>query len=73
MPELPEVETVRRGLKDLIVGKEITAVSHDTAKSFPNDKSLVESFLLKAQFKLVHYYKTKLQDRLNKAPPTRIQ
>ena len=48
MPELPEVETVRRGLKDLIVGKEITAVSHDTAKSFPNDKSLVESFLLKA-------------------------
>ncbi len=36
MPELPEVETVRRGLETLIVGKAIRAVTHDNPKSFPN-------------------------------------
>ncbi len=48
MPELPEVETVRRGLKNLIIGKKITAVQHDWPKSFPNDPTVVNAFLLTA-------------------------
>lgn len=48
MPELPEVETVRRGLSLLIVGKRIKAVSHDTPKSFPNAPAEVNQFLLGA-------------------------
>lgn len=48
MPELPEVETVRRGLSKLIIGKEIRAESHDTAKGFPNTPSDVTQFLIGA-------------------------
>lgn len=48
MPELPEVETVRRGLSELIVGKAIQTESHDTAKGFPNEPSAVAQFLLGA-------------------------
>jgi len=48
MPELPEVETVRRGLNSLIVHKKVAKVSHDTPKSFPNATSDVEQFLLGA-------------------------
>jgi formamidopyrimidine-DNA glycosylase len=44
MPELPEVETVRRGLESLIVGKTIKSISHDNEKSFPNDPTLVSEF-----------------------------
>lgn len=46
MPELPEVETVRRGLSALIVGKVIQEVSSDTEKSFPNTKADVNQFLV---------------------------
>lgn len=46
MPELPEVETVRVGLKKLIVGKQIAGVWHDWAKSFPNADEDVEQFLI---------------------------
>ncbi len=48
MPELPEVETVRRGLKNLIIGKKIVSVNYDWVKSFPNDPMLVNAFLLNA-------------------------
>ena len=48
MPELPEVETVRRGLASLIIGKEVKAESHDTVKGFPNTVHDVEQFLLGA-------------------------
>ncbi len=48
MPELPEVETVKRGLSALIIGKRITRVEHDTPKSFPNSTQEVESFLINA-------------------------
>ncbi|TXG78130.1 bifunctional DNA-formamidopyrimidine glycosylase/DNA-(apurinic or apyrimidinic site) lyase [Patescibacteria group bacterium] len=48
MPELPEVETVRTGLVPLIVGKQVTAVDHDTDKSFPNAPVDVERFLVGA-------------------------
>lgn len=48
MPELPEVETVRRGLERLIIGKTVKAVSHDTEKSFPNATADVKQFLINA-------------------------
>lgn len=48
MPELPEVETVRRGLKSLIVSKKITHVSFDWPKGFPNTQSDVNQFLIKS-------------------------
>jgi len=46
MPELPEVETVKRGLLKLIVGKKIKNVSSDTARSFPNTEADVRLFLV---------------------------
>jgi len=46
MPELPEVETVRAGLQDLIVGKTIKSISHDNEKSFPNDLTAVSKFAI---------------------------
>lgn len=49
MPELPEVETVRRGLHELIIGSAVKSVIHDTAKSFPNAVSDVEQFLIGAK------------------------
>jgi formamidopyrimidine-DNA glycosylase len=36
MPELPEVETVRIGLQQLLPGQVFASVTHDTDKSFPN-------------------------------------
>lgn len=45
MPELPEVETVRRGLESLIIGKIIKTTQHDTEKSFPNASADIEAFL----------------------------
>jgi len=48
MPELPEVETVRRGLSQLIVGRVVAKEEHDTAKGFPNATEDVKRFLLGA-------------------------
>lgn len=48
MPELPEVETVRRGLHELIIGRAIKSVHHDTPKSFPNAVADVQEFLIGA-------------------------
>lgn len=48
MPELPEVETVRRGLYNLIIGKAVKSVDHDTPKSFPNAPADVDEFLIGA-------------------------
>jgi formamidopyrimidine-DNA glycosylase len=49
VPELPEVETVKRGLAKLIVGKTIKTSSFDWPKSFPNDPSLVSEFMIGAE------------------------
>ena len=50
MPELPEVETVRRGLAELLVGCEVVrATVFDSPKSFPNAKEQVEQFLYGAK------------------------
>lgn len=48
MPELPEVETVRRGLANLIIGKEVVSETHDTDKGFPNTTDDVKNFLIGA-------------------------
>lgn len=48
MPELPEVETVRIGLSELLPGREFKAVTHDTEKSFPNAPADVQAFLVGA-------------------------
>ncbi len=49
MPELPEVETVRRGLHARIIGRKITAVEHDTPKSFPNATADLKEFMIGAE------------------------
>lgn len=50
MPELPEVETVRRGLQNLIVGRVVkSAASRDSPKSFPNPPHDVAQFLVGAE------------------------
>ena len=49
MPELPEVETVRRGLESLIVDKTIKNITHDNDKSFPNDPVLVSEFAIRSE------------------------
>ncbi len=46
MPELPEVETVRTGLERLIVGRTVSAVSHNTSRSFPNVATEVDQFMV---------------------------
>ena len=49
MPELPEVETVRRGLERLVVGKTVKSARHiDSPKSFPNSQADTDVFLLRA-------------------------
>jgi len=49
MPELPEVETVKRGLSQLLIGKKISSVDYDWNKSFPNAEADVQTFLLNAE------------------------
>lgn len=48
MPELPEVETVRRGLSELIIGKVLASAVSDNPKSFPNTETDVRQFLVGA-------------------------
>ncbi len=49
MPELPEVETVRRGLSKLIIGQKIIDVRFDWPKGFPNSPGDVKNFLIGAK------------------------
>ena len=49
MPELPEVETVKRGLARLLPGLTVRGVEYDHAKSFPNAEADVERFLVGAR------------------------
>lgn len=48
MPELPEVETVRRGLHELIINRTVKKTDHDAPKSFPNADADVREFLIGA-------------------------
>lgn len=46
MPELPEVETVRRGLERLAVGRRISSVKVlESPKSFPNSQADIDQFV----------------------------
>ena len=49
MPELPEVETVKRGLEKLLIGHTIVSVDFDWPKSFPNNPEDVRQFLIGAK------------------------
>ncbi|MEK7599492.1 MAG: DNA-formamidopyrimidine glycosylase [Patescibacteria group bacterium] len=49
MPELPEVETVRRGLERLLPRKQIKKVDFDWNKSFPNAEADVKQFVIGAE------------------------
>ena len=50
MPELPEVETVRRGLAELLPGRVVVRVAvFDSPKSFPNAPADVKQFLYGAR------------------------
>ena len=49
MPELPEVETVVRGLRELLPGHQIIRVKFDWPKSFPNSQQDTERFLFGAK------------------------
>ena len=54
MPELPEVETIVRGLNKLLIGKIFLSINYDTPKSFPNSSLDVDKFLINANIISVH-------------------
>lgn len=49
MPELPEVETIRRGLNNYLPDKIIAGLEYDWAKGFPNTTADVEQFVIGAR------------------------
>ncbi len=49
MPELPEVETVKRGLSNYLVGQRILKLDVLRKKSFQSDKSSANAFLIGAK------------------------
>lgn len=53
MPELPEVETVKIGLQQLLPGLTIKSVTSDTDKSFPNAPTDVDTFMIGAKVQAV--------------------
>ncbi|HUS25798.1 MAG TPA: bifunctional DNA-formamidopyrimidine glycosylase/DNA-(apurinic or apyrimidinic site) lyase [Nevskiaceae bacterium] len=53
MPELPEVETIRIGLSQLLPRKQVAAVWHDWPKGFPNAPEDVQQFLIGARIVVV--------------------
>ena len=46
MPELPEVETVRRGLEQTIVGKTVKTVDIRVRKLFPDNRAVIDDALI---------------------------
>lgn len=55
MPELPEVETIRRGLQKRIVHKRIAqCINYASKKSFPNQAEQVTAFMIGAEVVAVH-------------------
>jgi formamidopyrimidine-DNA glycosylase len=53
MPELPEVETVRRGLEKLIVGRRVLEVDVQNLKSLQAAPADVKQFLIRAEISAV--------------------
>ena len=56
MPELPEVETVRRGLTNLIVGRRISGVTILKPKSFQIDPVVLSEEVVGARVTLIRRY-----------------
>ena len=54
MPELPEVENVKRGLQKLIIGKQISDIKFDWPKGFPNAKNDIDRFAIGACIQDIH-------------------
>ena len=54
MPELPEVETICRGLQQLIVGRRILGVKVFNERSFQADPAETETYLIGAKVARVH-------------------
>jgi len=46
MPELPEVETIKRGLSRFVINKEVIKIESDNPKSFPNSIADRDNFLI---------------------------
>jgi len=53
MPELPEIETIRRGLSRLVVGKKILAITSDSPKQVQPSLSAVKRAIVGATIKKV--------------------
>ena len=53
MPELPEVETIRRGLSDLIIDKKILEVVNDWPKSLRINSEELDNYVINARFRSV--------------------
>src|SRR5687768_16271865 len=53
MPELPEVETIKRGLEKLIVGQTIQSVLVDWPKTLRAPRQIVDSFVIGQTIKSV--------------------
>ncbi len=53
MPELPEVETVRRGLERTIVGKRVSAVEVRVPKTFADPSAVIDAQLIGATVRSV--------------------
>jgi len=65
MPELPEVETIRRGLSKRIDGKKIVEVEILNAKSFLGDKTKVENQTVKTIERRAKVIRIKLSNDFN--------
>ena len=68
MPELPEVETVRKGLESKIVGKKITVVEIKNKKTVKNKTALFVETLKNNKseysflFRLLHDFNEKTEE-----------
>src|ERR1051326_2735891 len=51
MPELPEVETIRRGLSHGLVGRQISDIKIEWAESFPHTAAELKKYVIGAQIK----------------------
>ena len=65
MPELPEVETIKRGLSDKIVGKEITDIDILWFKSFQGEKGNVIDTKVEDIYRRAKVIQIKLSNGLN--------
>jgi len=65
MPELPEVETIRRGLSKRIVGKKIVGTDIRVPKNFIGDKNLVIGHEVKEIVRRAKVVAIKLDNSLN--------